>query len=61
MTSPNLQPKLEPEVVSADFFYSESAKSCDNALKRHQMAIIAGASETVLLAFHFWSQVLDQN
>jgi len=38
----------------------EVAKSHENAFKQHWRVIIAGASETELLEFHFWSRVLDR-
>jgi len=58
--SPNLLSELEPEVVLAAILDTTDAKSREDALKRHWRVIIAGASETDLLAFHFRSRVLDR-
>ena len=59
-TSPNLRSKPEPEVALAAILDKIGAKSCEDALKRHWRDIIAGDSETDLLAFHFRSRVLDR-
>jgi len=58
--SPNLRSKPEPEVVLAAILDTIGAKSHEDALKRHWRDIIAGASETDLLAFHLRSPVLDR-
>ena len=53
----------EPEVVLAailDSIGAKSRQSREDALKRHWRDIIAGASKTDLLAFHFRSRVLDR-
>jgi len=59
-TSPNLWSEPEPEVVLAAILDTIGAKSHEDALKRHWRHIIAGASETDVLAFHFRSRVLDR-
>ena len=59
-TSPNLRSKREPEVVLAAILDTIGAKSHEDALKRHWRDIIARASETDLLAFHFRSRMLDR-
>ena len=59
-TSPNLQSKPEPEVVLAAILDTIGAKWREDAPKRHWRHIVAGASETDLLAFHFRFRVLDR-
>jgi len=59
-TSPNLRSKPEPEVVLAAILDTIVAKSREDALKRHWRDIIAGSSETDLLAFHLRTRVLDR-
>ena len=58
--SQNLWSKPEPEVVLAAILDTIGAKWREDAPKRHWRDIIAGASETDLLAFHFPSRVLDR-
>ena len=60
VSSPNLRSKPEPEVVLAAILDKIDAKSCEDALKRHWRDIIAGDSETDLMAFHFRSRVLNR-
>ena len=59
-TSPILRSKPEPEVDLAAILDTIGAKWREDASKRHWRDIIAGASETDLLAFHFRSRVLDR-
>ena len=59
-SSPNLRSKPEPEVVLAAILDTIGAKWREDATKRHWRDIIAGASETDLLAFHLRSRVLDR-
>ena len=59
-TSPILRSKPEPEVDLAAILDTIGTKWREDASKRHWKDIIAGASETDLLAFHFRSRMLDR-